>query len=1772
MQSIGIRSTRSGHARTRGGTRIRAGAVATLSSLLLVVGVLPAGVARAAGDPGWSAAGTDSTTVSNGLLSPAQLSYDVKDPQQQWGGWSFTATSTRAGQVTIPWTWTGDHGTTGVRTALAAGIYRDGSLTQTQVLLNAGPTDYPAGAATTFSYHGVLRLTLAIGDRYGFVLGAAHTEKPSRLRGVFTLASAPVVTVPAAPVVATAAKDSRSAAVSFSASAKDDDGSSVPVTCSPPSGSVFPVGETTVTCSATAHGLTSTATFLVRVYADEPNIAWPTATTLTSGSSTTGTVRQLDQAFWYRVPVLPDSRITVDLTHLAANYDLALFRDIGQAFTDVLTPRDLNHLSAEFAADAYSPSVFSPSVFSPSVFSPSVFSPSVFSPSVFSPSVFSPSVFSPSVFSPSVFSPSVFSPSVFSPSVFSPSVFSPSVFSPSVFSPSVFSPDQLNAAFSSAQTRSLIAVSANDGLADESITASTWDADTFFYLRVQGRNGAFADGVPFTLSVAQTVGSCATPLDRFAGTASQSGTPGSARTVILTDSARLPGLDLAGLQAFAQQPEVGGVVVDAATNPRLQALNAQADRMTGCPYAKNLVAQELRAIVNSYRDTSDTLKYVVIAGGDNVVPFFRSADAAGLGPEQNYVPPVADPTASQAALRRNQVLSQDAYGAETDVTLKGATVPVPDLAVGRLVETPQEIAAALARFTTRHGQLPSPQKALVTGYDFLTDAAEDVARSLTASLPPGAVSSLITDRDVPPDVTTVNGAPDRRHSWTADDLRARLFSAEHKDVVYLAGHFSANSALAADASSTVLSTEVASVPAGTLQNTLVMSAGCHSGYNIVDGDAVPGVTVPLDWVQALTQKGAIVLAGTGYQYGDTDFLEYSERLYSGFTQQLRRGTGAVALGTALMRAKQDYLAATPVLSGIHQKALAEATLYGLPMWSLTLPSGRLPVPATGGISPTTVSSGPGAVLGLKTADVTAAASLVRTTQSFTDVDNTGLSAFTYLVGPDGVVTQPGQPALPLASLSVGAPGVALRGVAWRGGDYTDTAGIVPLTGAVATETSQVHPSFRSPVFFPRRLASINTFGAIEGDGGTRLLVTPAQHRADGPNTDTLRQFSSVSYRLAYSGNTQTYGATSSYAGNTPALAAPPAITGVASTVTGQSVKVSARVVGDPSAGIQSVWVTKTADAGPWYGHWDSVDLVQDSTDSTLWTGTLTVPAGQSVGDVRFVVQALNGVGLVTLEDSDGYDFRPGTSPGLDPLVVGTTASSLSVAAPSSAAFGSTLPVSATLVANGQPLSGRTVRFLLGSGARTVVTDASGVATAGFPLAEGVGARTLTASFDGDPTYAASRATRSVSVTQRPTALTSAGSGQPVVTGQDTRVSAQLTGSGAGGPVPLAERAVYFQVRPSGASNVVLAAVRITGTDGTARLGALSLPAGTYDVSAVFGTNPVDLGGGASTDARDPENGPSTSPAVSLRVLAPPKILTTTLPDATAGTSYDAPVTVTGDPTPTVTVTGLPSGLSYSAGRITGVTTKAGTFQVSVVATNSLGSATAALTLEVKPGAPALVVAVSGGGQAVVYGGTFGAPLVVRVEDAYGNRITGATVTFSGPSSGAGIRTGTAVTGPDGTASFTAVANDTPGAYDVQAKVGSATAASFHLVNQYATSEFGAPLNGPEGADPVLVNAGDTVPVNLQLLTRAGPQPDSEGVSNTLNRRLRFSSRLEGQAAPAGFYPEDMLYNVTTHRYETSANGPALGWVSGNVYVLRVTVLGASATDLLAVREVRVRVR
>jgi hypothetical protein len=408
-------------------------------------------------------------------------------------------------------------------------------------------------------------------------------------------------------------------------------------------------------------------------------------------------------------------------------------------------------------------------------------------------------------------------------------------------------------------------------------------------------------------------------------------------------------------------------------------------------------------------------------------------------------------------------------------------------------------------------------------------------------------------------------------------------------------------------------------------------------------------------------------------------------------------TAPIAVGNALVLAKQDYLSSLTALSGIDQKAMLEATLYGLPMTGFDAPR-RSPIPtSTSTVTTTPVAAGTvGAAYGLTTAQLpvtTANSARAKTVESGTDELD-----LTWLDGADGVTIQPGVPAIPKQIENVTVADNVLRGVGFWSGDYEDTPGLLPLTGAPAIEGSTPNSTFESEHFFPQRLATANYFGALGESGRTSLILNPAQYKTDPDSQGVFprnieRDYSNLEMRLFYSPVDLDVPAGQS----DPRLAAPPAISDVTGTVLDGVVTFSARVTGDPGAGVQQVWVTWTGQqGGELHGQWRSVLLTQNPDDSTLWTGTKALPSGQPFQGVRFVVQAANGVGAVSLDVAEGGGY------GVEPSGFVDTASVILEQGPVSA--DSPMGITAVVTdGTGLPVAGRLVRFTVLRGDLTVFT-------------------------------------------------------------------------------------------------------------------------------------------------------------------------------------------------------------------------------------------------------------------------------------------------------------------------------------------------------------------------------------------------------------------------------------------------------------------------------------
>ena len=1219
--------------------------------------------------------------------------------------------------------------------------------------------------------------------------------------------------------------------------------------------------------TATATGSNGTSEFSYCRPVTSPNLNWAQAQPLSLGSPTLQNITDRFEEKWFKFPVTPGSVVHVRLDGLQGSA-VSLHLDPNPIYNSLINPQSSAVLSVEAANSAFLPSGSLPSGSLPSGSLPSGSLPSGSLPSGSLDTWFLPSGSLPSGSLPSGSLPSGSLPSGSLPSGSLPS-------------------GSLDA-YASAARRSLLGISMNPYVTIQTIDRNTYDLQSNLYVRVVG---PYNLATPFTLKVTVDPGVCSTITAVPSGLAVINGTVvGSGKqTLILTDSRRLDpktinGPDplitaaLADLGTLAIRPDVNGVVIDL-HDPMYQRVvwaNNQADTNPACPAAKNMVATEIKAVIDAYRP-ANSLQYIVLAGGANVIPFYQVPDVSGLANEKDYVAPVASNTPSEAGLKTNLVEGQDFYGSQVNVTQGGLTLAIPNLAVGRLVDTAADISTAVNNYIATGGVV-IPHSSLVTGYDFVADAAGQIATEFNAGTTSTA-DMLITAQGLPPSDPS---------AWTADQLLTKLLT--RHDIVSLSGHFSAGNLLAADYT-TQLSAAGLTASQVDLKNVLVLALGCHGGYTIPNSDLLTGASPDPDWAKIFLRNGAAgYMTSTGYAYGDTQLTMYGERLFVILAQQLRTGQAntAISLGQALVAAKRQYLAETAQLTGIDQKTIVETTLYGLPMMKINMPGARIPPTAETSIVGSFTSVGS---FNLTTTSVPLPSPIPTTPFSLTNNPLTlhdpagGPDVMaTYLSGANGVVANPFEPVYPKQIYDVSANGQVLRGVAFRGGTYTDQTGVVPLTSAATTETSTTHLSYNTQVFYPTQTWMANYNDAITG-GNTRLVAIPAQFRSSAPGaTDgTLRTFIHLDLQLYYLPSNWA-DPSSSATVKAAAVSAAPTILGASALAgdtslgvvkdcnnkdipTGGSIVIfCVNAQADGSAGVQAVWVLYTGKPGSaYYGTWYPFDLARDSSDPTLWTGTLT--GVTSPADLLFMVQAVGGAGLTTLATNLGayYGVTPANAGSLPPPAATTLKLETS---PTIGTYLQNAPFTLSLKSAGQPLGGQPVTLDIGGQQALAITDpTTGLATITLKPVVAPGSYTVQASFPGNASYLGSTATPSpFTLNKDSTTLTL--SPTFVATLQDSSSR------------PLGGKSVLFVVSDASPTIKLVRSV-IADYQGHAPLGLVLLPPGTYTVDAYFsGTIPLP----PPLKLSDDYYLSSSSPPSSLTISAPPITASATKADTTAYTA------------------------------------------------------------------------------------------------------------------------------------------------------------------------------------------------------------------------------------------------------------------------------------------------
>ena len=179
-------------------------------------------------------------------------------------------------------------------------------------------------------------------------------------------------------------------------------------------------------------------------------------------------------------------------------------------------------------------------------------------------------------------------------------------------------------------------------------------------------------------------------------------------------------------------------------------------------------------------------------------------------------------------------------------------------------------------------------------------------------------------------------------TWNTANLTNAFVTAD-PDVASVNAHFDHNRALPADQNAIGTQTDLfttTDLPSDDrFANGLFFSMGCHGGLSVSDIEL--GVSADsVDWAQAFSGRGAQWIANTGFGYGDTELVAYSERLMALFAKELSVD-GSLTTGQALSLAKRDYAKTTQVWSPYDEKALQQVVHYGLPMYRIaaTAPTG-----------------------------------------------------------------------------------------------------------------------------------------------------------------------------------------------------------------------------------------------------------------------------------------------------------------------------------------------------------------------------------------------------------------------------------------------------------------------------------------------------------------------------------------------------------------------------------------------------------------------------------------------------------------------------------------------------------------------------------------------------------------------------------------------------------------------------------------------------------------
>jgi hypothetical protein len=539
-----------------------------------------------------------------------------------------------------------------------------------------------------------------------------------------------------------------------------------------------------------------------------------------------------------------------------------------------------------------------------------------------------------------------------------------------------------------------------------------------------------------------------------------------------------------------------------------------------------------------------------------------------------------------AAIKGNHYLSDD-YFADREPTMhEGLELFIPDLAVGRLIESPSDMVGQIDAFLA--DPVTDIDSIFISGYDFVQDVANGDCDDWKVDFGASKVNcSLIGE------------------TWTGQEFRnLHLRTISPFKVHSISGH-ATHYAEGAPVGNAILAQEVVDTTFD-LSGGLLYTPGCHAGLNVPPNNP----TSPTDLAEAFVGKGANYIGNTGYGWGMRDNVGLSEKVIRLYTRALLKDSKA-SMGKALVTAKGLYYQQDQDFSSYDEKVMQQVVYYGLPMYEVET-GAALPGPGNDfpgvDFSPTLPSEALG-----ETGPVTGSVSI-----DFREAENLTLSETEkgdYYLLNDSIHTVPGQPIQPLHFGDVTVPQLPARGVLLLSASLESQGSFDPVITVPYNEyaTEDVEPELANPLgLYPPVPVSIQ-----EHNGISSLVTQLGQYDA---GTGELNVYQDVQLEIYYSTDTDQ-------------LSPEPTVIDGITPLGSNRVKVKVGAV--DTSGIERVVLSYIQDINRTVKELKSFDLSYDSA-TKKWVGSFT---GDT--DSRFLAQIVDKAGNITTAINKGRYYKPG---------------------------------------------------------------------------------------------------------------------------------------------------------------------------------------------------------------------------------------------------------------------------------------------------------------------------------------------------------------------------------------------------------------------------------------------------------------------------------------------------------------------------------------------------